>query len=262
MPRSRNGSVGLVLFCRALWWGWASSLRFNAPFCFWDDMQKALIQRFKDTFSGIPKWAWPFKPSIPLVGKNYKPGKGLLIYASAENLSWFNKTTVPERFRSEDAWNRYRVVYEQNGRDSEDFFSDIGIRPMNDGGLFAAGLFVANKYRLQKRAKPRSFLETIAVANWCKFSIRSGTNRDYIRDVKKLTASLPFVVGELAVLQPAVVLIPKPMWIHPILQAAMRGALPKSEFLPVPQFNANVGNCVCLPEDTVSFRECLVLPRR
>ncbi|HUU18209.1 MAG TPA: DUF3883 domain-containing protein, partial [Sedimentisphaerales bacterium] len=58
--------------------------------------------------------------------------------------------------------------------------------------------------------------------------------RDYIRDVKKLTTSLPFVVGELTVLRPVVVLIPKPVWAHPILQAAMRGASPQSQFLPVP----------------------------
>jgi len=216
---------------------------FGAPLCFRDDMQKALIQRFKDTFTGTPEWAWPFKPPIPLVGKNYKPGKGLLIYASAENLSWLTNTPAPKRFRSEDAWNRYRVVYEQSDRNSRDFFPDVGIQPMTDGGLFAAGLFVAEKYRLPQRAKPRSFLEKITVTNWCKFSVRAGTNRDYISDIRKLTVSLPFVVGEIALLQPAVVLIPKPVWKHPILQAAMRGASPQSLFLPVPQFNANVVNC-------------------
>ena len=133
-------------------------------------------------------------------------------------------------------------MYEQDGRDSDDFFPDVGIQPVSDGGLFAAGLFVAEKYGLPLRAKPRSFLETIAVSNWCKFSIKSGTNRDYIRDVKKLTASLPFVVGEFALLQPAVVLIPKLVWAQPILQAAMRGASPRTRFLPVPQFNSRVVN--------------------
>jgi len=205
-------------------------------------MQIALIQRFKDTLSGLPKWAWPFNPPTPLVGKNYKPGKGLLIYASAENLSWLNEKPPPPRFSGNKAWNRYRVVYEQDGRNSSDFFPDVGIQPVSDGGLFAAGLFVADKYGLPQRAKPRTFLETIAVTNWCKFSIKSGTNRDYIHDVKKLTASLPFVVGELALLQPAVVLIPKPVWRHPILQAAMRGTSPQTRFLPVPQFNATVIN--------------------
>ena len=74
--------------------------------------------------------AWPFKPSISLVGKNYEPEKGLLIYASAENLCWLNNTTVPERFKNENAWNRYRVEYEQSGRASTDFFPVVGIQPV------------------------------------------------------------------------------------------------------------------------------------
>lgn len=227
-----------VIPCGGVWGValvWRSSL-------FSGQMQNLLIQRFKDTFNGTPKWAWPFKPSIPLVGKNYKPGKGLLICASAENLSWLNNAPALRRFQTEKAWNRYRVQYEESGRHSKDFFPDVGIQPMTDGGLFAAGLFVANKYKLQKRAKPRSFLETIAVTNWCKFSIKSASNRDYIANIKKLTASLPYVVGELALLQPGVVLIPKPLWVQPALQAAMRGASPRTQFLPVPQFNAMVVN--------------------
>ena len=108
---------------------------------------------------------------------NYKPGRALLIYASAENLYWFHNSTVPERFRSEDACNRYRVVYEQSDRDSEDFFPDVGIQPMTDGGLFAAGLFIAEKYGLQQREKPRSFLETIAVTNQSDTMLKVSENR-------------------------------------------------------------------------------------
>jgi len=202
-----------------------------------------LIQRFKATFTGVPEWAWPFKPSIPLVGENYTPGKGLLIYASAENLSWLNNETPPPFFTNEDVWNRYRVCYEENGRNSDDFFPNVGIQPVNDGGLFAAGLFTSQKMGLPTQETPRSFLETIVVSNWCKFSVQSTRNKDHISHTKKLADSLPYVIGELALLQPAVVLIPKPVWIHTIFQAAMRGASPRSKFLPVPQFNANVVNC-------------------
>ena len=125
---------------------------------------------------------------------------------------------------------------------------------MSDGGLFATGLFIARKYNLQQRVRPRPFLETLAVTNWCKFSIKSASNRDYIADVKKLTASLPFVIGELTLLQPAVVLIPKQVWARSILQAAMRGASPQSRFLPVPQFNANVVNCHLKEYDRAASR--------
>lgn len=228
----------------APWRGSGSSLGLTLLIFFGATMQDLLVQRFKDTFTGTPAWAWPVKPSVPLVGKNYKPGKSLLIYASAENLSRLNAASVPERFRTDCAWNRYRVQYEQNGRYSRNkFFPDVGIQPVTNGGLLAAGLFVAEKCGLPTRKTPRSFLETVAVSNWCKFSVKAASNRDYIADTKKLTASLPFVVGELVLLRPALVLIPKLVWRHPILQAAMWGASPKTRFRPVPQFNASVVNC-------------------
>jgi hypothetical protein len=212
--------------------------------CFWEQgMEKQLVQRFKNTFDSIPKWAWQFPPTIPLVGQQYKPGKGLLIYASAENLSWLHNSDIPARFSGkETAWNRYRIRYEETGKRSGSFFPDIGIQPATDGGLFVAGLFVSQKNNLPVQAKPRTFLEHIAISNWCKFSIRSTTNRDYINDVKKLTESLPFVVGELTVLRPKVALVPLAIWKRPLLQAAMRGASPETLFLPVPQFNATVVN--------------------
>jgi hypothetical protein len=202
-----------------------------------------LIQRFKDTTDKIPEWAWPFKPSIPLVGKSYRPGRSLLIYASAENLSWANEAPIPDRFTNEDSWNRYRVQYEEPNRCPPDFFPNVGIQPVTDGGLLTAGWFVAENLGLEVQSTPRAFLETIALTNWCKFSIRSENNRDYIGNIKLLTDSLPFVVGELALLQPAVVLVPKQIWHHPLLSAAMRGASPRSRFIPILQFNATVVNC-------------------
>ncbi|MCD6303465.1 MAG: hypothetical protein J7M21_00710 [Planctomycetes bacterium] len=201
-----------------------------------------LVARFQVTHEGRPGWAWPFNPPVPLVGKRYRPGRGLLIYASAENLSWLHDEPTPPRFKTADAWNRYRIRYEEAGRRSADFFPDVGIAPVNNGGLLVAGLFTATRLGLPVRARPRAFLETIAVSNWCKFVIRSDKNRDYIANVKKLTQSLPYVIGELAVLRPTAVLIPQAVWRHQILQAAMRGASPWTRFLPVPQFNARIVN--------------------
>ena len=187
-----------------------------------DTLANELIQRFKDTLNSTPpEWAWPFKPSIPFIGENYRPGKGLLISASAENLSWLNNKPTPQFFTDEDGWNRYRVQYEMSGRHSKDFFPYVGIQPANDGGLFAAGLFATVKYTLQQEENPRSFLETIAVTNWCKFSIQAKTNKDYIGNAEKLAISLPFVKKELALLQPKIVLLPKvaPQTLRPLHQA-------------------------------------------
>ena len=51
------------------------------------------------------------------------------------------------------------------------------------------------------------------------------------------------MIKELALLQPAVVLIPKPVWLRSVLQTAMRDVSPQSKFFPIYQFNANVVNC-------------------
>ncbi len=201
-----------------------------------------LVKRFKTIYTQTPKWAWPFKPSIPLIGEKYKTGKGLLIYASAENLSWLNEHERPARFLGGKAWNRYRACYEEQGKGSDNFFPDVGIQPATDGGLFAAGLFIAQKTGLPTRSKPRPFLETIAVTNWCKFSLKRKTNLDYVANLRKLTESLAYVITELAVLQPKVALLPKSIWRHAVLRAALIGASPATRFIPAMQFNAQVVN--------------------
>jgi hypothetical protein len=71
-------------------------------------LSEELIARFKALFQTPPEWAWPFAPSIPLVGNRFEPNRGLLIYASAENFAWMrSKASPPERYVSDDAWNRY-----------------------------------------------------------------------------------------------------------------------------------------------------------
>jgi len=206
-------------------------------------IDRDMVGQYKRLHTSKPDWAWPFVPSIPFIGDAYQPGIGIVVYASAENFTWMHQATIPTRFTSEAAWNRYRAVYEERGRTSVEFFPDVGIQPVTNGGLLAAALFVAEQQGLPQLQTPREFLETLAVTNWCKYSIRSETNRDYLADTQKLTESLPYVVAELCTLKPAFVLIPQQIWRRPILRAAMRGASPATRFLPVPQFNVTVVNC-------------------
>ena len=154
-----------------------------------------------------------------------------------------NHETIPERFQNERVWDRYRAVFEETGRNSESFYPDVGIAPVSNGGLFVAARHIAEKIGLPVDAEPRCFLETLALTNWAKFTIHENVNQDYIDDPKRPIESLPYVIAELSLLRPAVVLIPKAIWNHPIHRAAMRGASPKTKFLPIPQFNAQVVNC-------------------
>ncbi len=153
------------------------------------------------------------------------------------------------------------ALREMMGRDSGAFFPIVGMAPVEDGGLLAAALFIAGKLGLPTAATPRAFLETLAVTNWCKFVIQARTNRDYVGDVEKLTASLPFVVAELAALRPAVVLLPHRVWGQPELAAAMRGASPLTRFAPAPQCNVKVvdkyGPMVACHERGLALRERL-----
>lgn len=209
-----------------------------------------LVARFQRLHTEQPRWAWPYAPSIPFVGDQYRPDDGLLVYASAENFTWMTKkdVAVPERFTGDGAWDRYRARYVETNGAGSGFFPDIGIQPVTDGGLVAAAWLVATKLGLPTADEPRAFTETAAFTNWAKFTVKSdgagsAVNEDYADVQEKLGASLAFVVTELAVLRPKVVLVPKTIWQWPLFQAAMRGASPFTCFVPVPQFNATVVNC-------------------
>ncbi len=189
-----------------------------------------------------PDWAWDYPPSIPLIGSEFKCGESLLIYASAENLSHMNAGNVPKQFNTDDVWDRYRVRYESHGRNADTFFPDVGIQPVTNGGLMAAGLFISERLSLPTADDPRRFLEKVAVSNWCKFSIQSTKNRDYLSQPKKLAASLPYVETELSSLKPAVALLPHKIWEQTEIQKQMRCASPSTRFIPALQFNATVIN--------------------
>jgi hypothetical protein len=192
-----------------------------------------------------PKWAYDFVPSIPFIGNEYKPGEGLLVYASAENFTWMNRRDIPARYGDGRAWNRYRAAYEDEERGSTSFFPTIGIKPFNDGGLPTAALFVAMRVGCKVKVLPRELLETLCVSNWAKFTCKAekNRNRDYVGNPAMLGHSLQFVLLELLALQPSVVILPDKVWKVDVFSSAMQGVCPSCVFLPSPQFNARVVNC-------------------
>lgn len=92
-----------------------------------DALRDRLLGGFQALHRQPPAWAWPYAPPLPFLGTEYAVGSGLLIYASAENLAWMNRRPVPDRFTSERVWDRYRAVYQDEGRDSGDFFPVVGM---------------------------------------------------------------------------------------------------------------------------------------
>jgi hypothetical protein len=213
---------------------------------------ESLISEFQELHEEPPEWAWGFNPSIPLIGQQYKCGSGVLVYASAENFDWIesnasgekDESMAPERFHGDQSWNRYREQFESKEREYEDkehllkpFFPDVGIQPVTDGGLLAAGLYASLCLGRETRDDPREFLEVISLSNMCKFTIRDGSNSDYIKVVHRVRCSFPFLKAELEHLRPHVALIPHKAWDRVTIKKVLREASPETRFLPVPQFN-------------------------
>ena len=238
-------------------------------------MEQQLVERFnviKRAYE-IPDWAWPLNPSIPFIGEDYEPGKSLLIYASAENLTEYKTPEIADRFAREksktrlstkdgipkwflgkDSWNRYRARYKQKGSTDDNFFPEVGIQPATDGGLLVGGLYISQKLGLPVEVEPRDFLEKIAISNWCKYTDFSCSkednagnekkprNKDYAGKIQKLKESLLFTMNELSVLKPKVVLLPETIWEQKLIKVNMKIASPETRFLPAYQFNQQAAN--------------------
>jgi hypothetical protein len=224
------------------------------------ELEAQLLPQFQGLFARAggqpPCWARRLDdgslipPVLPLVGRRYTCERGLLVYASAENLSWMLKEASlgSPRWASfvspERAWTRYRDQYENPclQDDSPESFPDVGIQPVSDGGLLCAALMLWTHLGYPQPDSPCSLLEQIAVTNWCKFVVDSPVNKDYAGSLKKLRESLPYVKAELGALKPRVVLLPKVIWRRQSIQEAMHEASPGTRFVGAWQFNARVVN--------------------
>ena len=219
--------------------------------------EKLLLSKFRQEFKRrgerSPEWALPLRngspmpPPVPLVGSAYTPGRGLLVYASAEKLARMERDHSHSRwefFCDGKGWARYRQQYSspilQSGR--RDRFPVIGIQPVTDGGLLCAAWFLLDRFGMPAGSTPQEVLENIAVTNWCKFVWRAEGTPDYVGDSEKLGHSLPYVEIELKALRPQVVLLPHRIWNNEMICDRMSRSAPKACFVPAPQFNARVIN--------------------
>lgn len=208
------------------------------------EMIPAFQRIYRGYPDGDPFQAQPHPPSIPFVGARYTPGRSMLLYGSAPDLGGNGDAKQPP-FDSEHVWDRHRWVFDhkpQNGR----FFPAVDVGSVEDGGLLAAGFLVAERLGLPRDEIPRQFLETIAVASWCKFTEESIPRDDYIAEARKCEPSFPFVQTELEILKPAIVLYPRSL--PEGFREAMQRLLPKTLFVPVSRFQPRV----ITPELTVN----------
>lgn len=178
---------------------------------------------YKEIFkkeNGQPTWAYHKKsspkqlimPTIPFVGKNYfEQPKKVLLYASAENLSHYTKS---EGYLDDDdkAINRHRLFFDNSFiNDEHVFYPDVHIAPIDDGRLAVAAYYLLRKRYKIPQCKPKEFYEKICFANYGKFSAETNSNKDYASKKQKLYASTDYILRDLKILKPDIIIMVKSM---------------------------------------------------
>jgi len=210
-------------------------------------LEAELLYQFRLAECSSPSWARPYPPPIPLVGVAYAPGQGLMVYASAENLTWMDrdkKRTSPrwESFCEDTAAVRYWHQYQNQDLQEGKFFPDVGMAPVNNGGLLCAAWLASYHCDGAAPSSPAELLRGIALANWCKLVVDEDRNVDYARDIAKLRFSLRFVEIELTALRPKIVIMPKTILRHGEIRETMQRASPRTRFVGLMQCNARAVN--------------------
>jgi len=221
-----------------------------------DNYKEKLKKHYRDFFrvnKNNPNWAVKKKssderihPAIPFVGKSYENTK-FLLYASAENLIYYEKNPKDNWLdNDESAINRRNL---SNGG----FFPDIHISPVNDGSLLVVAAYILDKLKIHlDYSNPYEFIENIAIDNFCKFSIKTPeddrTNKDYVKDESKLSVSYDYVKSDLEILKPNILVIPKTIFDHYLVQKIIKTTLPNCLILPIYQINSSNINRIISPK--------------
>jgi hypothetical protein len=194
---------------------------------------------------GYPKLtaatAFDVPPSIPFVGREYLPARRLLVYGSAESLSWYSRQPggFPEWLLDDRARDRHRLVFEKWQSEAREVeatpFPNVHIQPVNDGGLLIAAAFVESLGNRPGPDEPVDFIESIAVGNFSKFAIKDSTNVDPGRNEEWLAWSLPYVEADLELLKPRWVLVTKSTAELKSVHSVLRRHLKEEQILSVMQ---------------------------
>jgi hypothetical protein len=163
---------------------------------------------------GIPNWANDITPSIPLVGSQLKNTK-VLAYGSAENLTYLNNLKPGENpLEKIGAAISYRHRFYLESHEPNDLiFPNVHIQPINDGSLLSVIRYIVEKLEIGSYSnRPYYFINEIAVANFGKFSIKSGKNKDYAQNFSKLSESLEYIIADIKAIEPDLIILPKTIY--------------------------------------------------
>lgn len=218
-------------------------------------------------------------PTIPFIGKSYaEQRKKIIVYGSAENLADYwkgNREAWVSDWLDDDklAENRHRKCFEESACKS--FFPNVHLGPMNNGCLATAAYYLASNLFQVKTVTPQEFYETIAFANYGKFSIETEhqknmrlgvdkgggkANMDYAGNKELLRASHPYIQADLEILKPDCIIIPQAMdRVDREFIDAHRG---QAIIVPIYQMNARVINCHIKRKFSLAEQKDLAAPVR
>lgn len=151
-------------------------------------------------------------PAIPFVGDNYgEDGRcKVLVYGSAENLN-YERNGELDHGRNREEFERWRAGRTGKAVKSMDnWFPWVHMTPISDGTLLTVARYLLHMFRNDERFSddPIEFLQQIAVVNYGKLSLKGSRNADYASKPKLLGQSDAYVVADMDVLQPEVVILP------------------------------------------------------
>lgn len=176
---------------------------------------------------------------IPFVGRKYTQQEvKILLYASAENLTGYDGYLDAD----EDAVNRHRNFFEWSTVKADTFFPNVHIQPVNDGCLPIVALYLYMKFHTVDWITPAEFLEKIALANYCKYTIQPdmtngrAKNQDYASDKELLSQSHAYIKADIEVLKPDYIIMPKMIyWADREFIDQVKGS---ARIIPIYQMNA------------------------
>ena len=202
-------------------------------------LRASLLAQYRALFENpacFPDWAVrkigcpeePVKATIPFIGRDYaRQDVKIFIYASAENLAGYHAGSGywPGDWLDDDAQavDRHRRCFERAELQTG-WFPHVHMAPMNDGCLATAVFYLAHQLGpYDAGITPREFYETVAFANYGKFSIETekqrnirlgqgkggaGSNVDYAGNTPLMEVSRPYVEADLRALRPDYIIMP------------------------------------------------------
>ena len=221
----------------------------------WQKQVDALEKEYENIFNskdGKPNWAFRKNDNpeeiihctIPFVGKNYtKQSKKVLLYASAENLMYYKHREKCWYDLADDefAKNRHRKCFDKAAAEGKEFYPSVHIAPIQDGSLALATMYIYSRIIKDVELKPTEFLENIALANYCKFSIETNSaNIDYANDFNKLKELRKYIEADIGILNPDFIIMPKKIYdTERVFINSIKG---NATIIPINQINASVIN--------------------